>query len=113
MTTYFGGPSQLAAVPVSQFRSSYVFAASPLHESSFVEVIAPTGSVVMLDGEPVSSDSFVAVGSSGMSVGRQSLDPTAGVHVIRSDTPFGIVVYGYGTYAGYAYSGGLDLRGTR
>jgi hypothetical protein len=113
MTTYFGGPSQLAAVPVSQFRSSYVFAASPLHEGSFVEVIAPTGSIVMLDGEPVSADSFVAVGASGMSVGRQSLDPTAGVHSIRSDTPFGIVVYGHGSYASYAYCGGLDLRGTR
>jgi hypothetical protein len=113
LTTYFGGPSQLAAVPVSQFRSSYLFAASPLHENSYVEVIAQTGSVVTLDGEPIASDSFVAVGASGMSIGRQSLDPTAGVHAIRSDTPFGIVVYGHGSYASYAYSGGLDLRGTR
>ena len=113
LSTYFGGPSQLAAVPVSQFRSSYVFAASAFYDNAFVAVVAPTGSVVMLDGEPISSDSFVAVGASGMSVGRQTLDPTAGVHTIRSDTPFGIVVYGHGQYASYAYSGGLDLRGTR
>jgi hypothetical protein len=31
-------------------------------------------------------------------------------HEIHGDSPFGLVVYGYGSRTSYMYPGGLDLR---
>ena len=106
-----GGPSQLTLVPESQFLTRYLFAASPLHQTSYVYVVAPTGSDVTLDGEPVASSGFTVVGSSGMSWAKREL-PQAGngaLHEIKSDQPIGIVVNGFDSYSSYLYAGGLGL----
>jgi hypothetical protein len=33
-----------------------------------------------------------------------------GAHRIEGTAPFGILVYGFGSYTSYMYPGGLDLR---
>ncbi len=101
-----GDPSMSLAIPTEQYRSSYVFLAPTSYASSFVTVTAPTDVPVMLDGSAVTG--FASVGSTGFSASSASI--AGGVHTITSSAPFGIVVYGFGTYTSYMYPGGLDLN---
>jgi hypothetical protein len=104
-----GGPSQISLPAISQFRTSYTFAASPTFEANFASIVAPTGAMVSLDGQSIAASLFVAVGASGMSVAQVALTQNDKVHVLSSDKSVGLVVYGYSPYASYAYAGGLDL----
>jgi hypothetical protein len=45
-----GDPSQAFVVPSEQFRSSYVFLAPNDYTSSYVNVIAPAGASIAIDG---------------------------------------------------------------
>jgi len=103
-----GDPSISIAIPTAQFRTSYTFVASSTYDSNFVNVIATGTAQVFLDGEPLASTEFAALGSSSP-VARRQLSAT-GVHRMTSPRPFGIVVYGYGKDTSYMYPGGLDLR---
>jgi hypothetical protein len=105
-----GGPNQIAIPPVSQFRTSYSFAASPDYDTAFASIVAPTGAMVSLDGKPVPAASFLPVGASGMSVARVALTNNDKVHTLTADKAVGLVVYGFTPYASYAYAGGLDLK---
>jgi hypothetical protein len=104
-----GDPSMSLAIPTAQFRTHYVFLASSTYDSNFVNVIAPSGTSVTLDGAAVSASEFIAIGSSGFSVARHELGATD-FHEIASSSAFGIVVYGYGKDTSYMYPGGLDLK---
>jgi hypothetical protein len=106
-----GGPSQVAVVATSQFETSYAFAAGPNYLNNFVTIVAPTGAAVTLDGHPIDSSNFMAVGASGMSVAHSPLNAQNDkLHVVSADKPVGVVVNGYTSYASYAYPAGLDLR---
>ena len=71
-------------------------------------VIAQCGAcTVQLDGQPVQKP-FTAIGGTGYAVARVPV--AGGTHHIVSDSPFGVVVYGYGAYTSYMYPGGLDLN---
>jgi hypothetical protein len=103
-----GDPGQSLAVPVEQFRKQYVFLAPENYSKSFVDVTAPIGSQVTLDGSPIAADAFSPIGESGWAVARVELAAT-GVHSAASDKSFGISVYGYGDWTSYIYPGGLNL----
>ena len=106
-----GDPAMALAVPVDQYRTSYMFHAPTNYESNYVDVTAPMGAAIMLDGAPVSG--FTPIGSSGFGLARVyplTAGPLAdGNHTITGDMAFGIQVYGYGQYTSYWYPGGLDL----
>jgi hypothetical protein len=106
-----GDPAMTIAVPVEQFRTAYRFHAPTNYQTNFVDVTAPNGAAVMLDGTAVH---FVPLGGTGYQVARVTplLSGPAhdGDHYIVSTMPFGISVYGYGQYTSYWYPGGLDLR---
>jgi hypothetical protein len=105
-----GDPSMSLAVPNDQYRSDYLFHAPVSYETNFVNLTAPVGATVNLDGNPVPASAFVAIGGSGFAVARVALsDGAAGNHHAESSMPFGISVYGYGQYTSYWYPGGLDL----
>jgi hypothetical protein len=104
-----GDPSQGLAVPTAQFRTQYVFLAPNSYDQNYVNVIAPAGAVVELDGVNIPDNEFEPVGASGMSVARHALD-RAEFHSIESSQPFGIEIYGYGQYTSYMYPGGLDVK---
>jgi len=104
-----GDPSLSMAIPTKQFRANYIFIASHTYYVNFVNVIAPSGATVTLDGAPIDSSEFSAIGGSGYSVARHQLSTTDN-HSITAPQPFGIVVYGYGKQTSYMYPGGLDLR---
>ncbi|HTJ41445.1 MAG TPA: IgGFc-binding protein [Kofleriaceae bacterium] len=104
-----GDPAMALAVATDQYRSSYLFHAPTNYTSNFVQVTAPTGATVMLDGAPVSA-TFTPIGGSGFGVARVALSNTGtGNHSMSGTMPFGIQVYGYGQYTSYWYPGGLNL----
>jgi hypothetical protein len=105
-----GSPNQLAVVPLAQFRTAYSFVVSPQFTTNSVVITAPTGTAVLLDGQPVPSEKFIPVGASGMSIARLVVTQANRVHAVSSDKPVGIVIHGIAPYASYAYPGGLDLR---
>ena len=110
-----GDPAFMLQVPTEQFRRDYVFLSPNTYEHDYVDIIAPLGASVTLDGNPVTL-STAGVGASGLSV--TSLTLQDGVHTIDSDMEVGVMVYGYGGPPGgnpstqnvsYGYPAGLDL----
>ena len=106
-----GDPAMALAVPAEQFRSSYLFHAPVSYESNYVDVTAPMGATVSLDGgAPLT---FTPIGGSGYGLARVQalgLGPgNDGNHNIQGNMGFGITVYGYGQYTSYWYPGGLNL----
>jgi hypothetical protein len=106
-----GDPAMTLAVPVEQFRTEYLFHAPTNYESNYVDVTAPVGATVTLDGAPLS---FAPIGSTGYALSRVyplGAGPNNdGNHQIQGTMSFGITVYGYGQYTSYWYPGGLDLN---
>ncbi|MGE0787932.1 MAG: IgGFc-binding protein [Sandaracinaceae bacterium] len=101
-----GDPAMSFAIPTEQFRSEYTFLAPSTFERSFVNVTAPTGANVTIDGTPVSG--WRPVGGSGFQTAR--VETAGGTHAISGSQPFGIVVYGFGSYTSYMSPGGLDFE---
>ncbi len=105
--TWVGDPSLSLVVPSEQFRTSYTFVTPDTFVESYVNIIAPLGSMVMLDGTQLVSE-FEPVGMSGMGVARVPMQ--GGQHQLEGQQGFGIVVYGFAPYTSYMYPGGLDLQ---
>jgi hypothetical protein len=106
-----GDPAMSLAIATPQFRSNYQFIAPPSYAENWVNVIAPNGAAVTVDGANVTG--FAPIGSSsGYSVAHVALctGGCSGVHSAASASPFGIEVYGYGLYTSYMYPGGLNLN---
>jgi hypothetical protein len=109
-----GDPAFILQVPVDQFRTDYVFLTPPTYQTDYVDVIAPIGAVVLLDGSPLTLD-VTPIGAT-----NHTLTSTViadGRHVIASNEPVGVVVYGYGgpddmsdtRNVSYGYPAGLNL----
>jgi hypothetical protein len=106
-----GDPAMAVAVPTEQYRTSYLFHAPTNYTTNFVNITAPTNTVVVLDGATVPAASFSAIGATGFSFARVPLSNAGnGNHSITSTAKAGITVYGYGQYTSYWYPGGLDLN---
>lgn len=103
-----GDPAMGSGVPVFQARSVYTFLTPDTYTYNFVNIVAPEGAAVSLDGAPVGG--WAAVGSSGYSVARVPL--TAGSHLATSegDVGFGIMSYGYASYTSYLFPGGMNIE---
>ena len=106
-----GDPAMTLAVPIEQFRSSYIFHTPPTYETNYVDVIAETGAIVLLNGIPTAMTPIAGTDYSLSRVQGLGLGPNGdGSHVIEGTKPLGISVYGYGTFTSYWYPGGLDLQ---
>lgn len=104
-----GDPSMALAVATAQYRDEYLVHAPTNYESNYINIVAPMGAMVVLDGAPVVN--FTGIGSTGYGVARVALDNSGdGNHTLSGDEPFGVHVYGYGQYTSYWYPGGLDLE---
>jgi len=107
-----GDPSFGIVVPLVQYRQRYTFLAPETIPLSYVNVVKPVGALVdtvYLDGVPIEESAFgPAVGGSAFGVARLLID--GGGHVIESDGPVGISVYGYASFTSYLYPGGLNLN---
>ncbi|HEY8375652.1 MAG TPA: IgGFc-binding protein, partial [Nannocystis sp.] len=104
-----GDPAMVYAVPIEQYRDQYLFHAPINYEKNYVNIVAPTGASVTLDGNAVGN--FTPIGGSGYGVARVVLPNNVdGNHEISANAKIGISVYGYGQYTSYWYPGGLDLK---
>lgn len=103
-----GDPAMILSVPTEQFRKEFIFLTPNSYLEDYVNVVAPTGAVVQLDGQTVAPAQFATVGASGHGVYRTRVSD--GVHVVKSDQPVGLVVYGYDDDVSYGYPGGLGLE---
>jgi hypothetical protein len=102
-----GDPAFILSVPITQFRSDFVFLAPDKYAFDYVSVIAPTTANVFFDDVPV--DLWETVGDSLMwQVARFPIGD--GVHLLIADEPVGVIVYGYDSYVSYGYPGGLNLN---
>lgn len=104
-----GDPAMALAVATDQYRTQYLFHAPTNYEVSYVNIAAPVGATVTLDGTDLTA--FTPIGATGYGALRVLLgDGAQGNHHISSEDPFGITVYGYGHATSYWYPGGLDLQ---
>ncbi len=107
-----GDPAMALSVPVEQYRMFYLFHAPTNYTTNYVDITAPTGATVMLDGVAVTN--FTPIGTTGYSLAR--ITPLGagpandGNHSITGSMPIGISVYGYGMDTSYWYPGGLNLE---
>ncbi len=109
-----GDPSLSIAVATAQFRDNYQFVAPANYAQNWVNVIAPSGATVAVDGVNVPNNQYTPIGASGYGVAHVSLCANNscqnnGVHLVSGNKPFGIEVYGYGAYTSYMFPGGLNL----
>jgi hypothetical protein len=105
-----GDPSMLAMPPVDQFQFSYIFLTPGTYPFDFINLVAPVGTAITLDGNPLTS-TCTPIGAIGgvtfCAIVHQVAD---GVHRISGDKKFGLVVSGFGDFASYAYLGGVGLE---
>jgi hypothetical protein len=105
-----GDPSQSMVASVEQFRTKYVFLAPDDYDTSFIDVVAPSGAELVLDKATVNYGSRSPI-ADGYDVWRVGLLNTAnGAHTLEASTGVGIQVLGYGLYTSYQYPGGLNLK---
>ena len=106
-----GDPAFILQVPSDQFRDRYVFLIPPTYTNDYVDVVAPLGASVTIDGElQVMSTELIG----GTEFTRTSFLIADGSHVLQASEPVGISVYGYGGgnafRVSYGYPGGLNLN---
>jgi hypothetical protein len=79
----------------------------PTYPQSFLNIVAPAGTPLLLDEQPLMGTPEVVSGHD-----VYTLPIAAGAHRLRSPTSvaFGIKVYGIAEYTSYMYPGGLDLQ---
>ena len=102
-------PAMLVAVPSAQYRSDYLFFAETGWTANYVDVIAPDGAAVEVDGAPVTG--LQPIGATGFSLAHVKLSNAGdGAHTVSADDKVGISVYGVLNFGSYWYPGGLDLE---
>jgi hypothetical protein len=108
-----GDPSESLLASVEQFRTKYVFLAPSDYQENFVDVVAPIGTVVVMDGLPLlwTGVHEIADGYGTMRISLSGINPSAlGAHVLIASAPVGMQVIGYGMFTSYQYPGGLNLK---
>ena len=102
-------PAMLLTVPLDQYRSSYLFFAATSWQANFVDIIAPAGAQVTVDGQAIGN--FSPIGMTGFSVAHVGLSNAGnGNHTVEANADVGIGVYGVQSFGSYWYPGGLDLE---
>jgi hypothetical protein len=102
-----GDPAFTLAAPIEQWRRDYIVLTPQAYNSGdFLNIIAPTGSEVTIDGNIVEGWAPVAEGT--FSVAKVPVED--GTHTLVSEAQFTVVAYGYDSDVSYAYPGGLNLE---
>lgn len=107
----YSDPFMMLIPPSEQFLDNYTFnTLSSGFYNGYVNIVIPSGdtSTIVIDGELVDTSLFQPIGLSGFSGAQVKLDP--GSHNIQAPVPFGIYVYGFGSYDSYGYPGGMAFE---
>ncbi len=107
--TPLGDPSLSLPVTVPQYRAKYVFLAPTDYKSNFVDIVAPAGATLTLDGQDRSSE-LAPIDGTDFLAARIELDAgDNGQHTLVASKPVGLQILGYGENTTYQYPGGLNL----
>ena len=88
-----GAPALTIATPVERFRRDHTLHASPYWSWTDVDVVAPAGAAVTLDGEPLTD--WSPIGGSDLAHAHVRLFPLGEPdHELAADVPIGAQVYG-------------------
>jgi len=102
-------PAMIGVPPIEQYRSRYFFLTPDDYARDYVDVVAPAGASVSIDGTAL--EGFTPVGDVAGTewlVARSEL-ALDGTHVVEADRPVALLVYGWDRYVSYGYPAGLDL----
>jgi hypothetical protein len=108
-----GDPFMITIPPYSQFETSYTITTPVNSKTTFenyVNLVVPKSAVglVAIDGTPVPASEYNPIGTSDFEGAQVDLPP--GSHVITGNgEPFGAFMYGFSSYNGYGYFGGMSL----
>lgn len=121
--TNIGDPFMMISPAVEQYDNSYRFinvqafdptltqvAGGLIFEDHFVTIVTSVQATnkIFIDNTLVPSQAFQPIGNSGYAFAN--IQVQSGVHTARSDSVFGLYVYGYGLANSYGYIGGGKLR---
>lgn len=101
-----GDPAFLLNIATSQYESEYIVYVPAGFGSNYLNITAPAGAVIRLDGQVVAG-SGAAIGTTNWRVFKPSV--SGGIHRVVADRPVGLSVYGYDSSVSYAYPGGIAL----
>lgn len=102
-----GDPTLVLVPPLKQFRNEYVFLTPDKYARDFINLIAPDGASVTLDGTLVPAANFKAIAGTGWRVAR--IEVGDGVHSVAATAAVGVITYGYDRDVSYGYAAGLNL----
>ena len=104
-----GDPALIVVPSLEQLNTRYVFLTPSGYETDVVDIVAPEGANVELDGEMVDGwRELPELGGHTWALARVRLDP--GAHVLVSDDAVAITVFGYDRDVSYAYAGGSAIE---
>ena len=98
-----GDPAETFSIPVEQYRTSYFFLVPSTFTKSYVDVVGPHGTTLVLDGVPTTN---VQSDAGNYTVTRLPIGP--GAHTLVASQPVGAQVMGYDTFTAYAYPAGTS-----
>lgn len=111
---YFGDSAQCLGdanmaplAPIEQYLRDYIFYVPQTYAYDFINVTAPLGTTLTLDGMGV-TEVLRPIGAGPL--GRLILRVRPGSHRIAGDMPFGLLGYGYSYATSYTYVAGLNLE---
>jgi hypothetical protein len=78
------------------------------YSTNWTTVIRPAGVAVTADGAAMSDGEFTPVGDGTWEFAYHEV--ATGTHTFKSEEPFGLMVYGYGSVTAYGYPGGMKLE---
>lgn len=102
-----GDPAFLLAIPVEQWRQSYVFLTPNKYAMNYISIAAPLDAEVVLNGKALSPDYWKKVSQD---FKWTRLFVAEGTHTLTSSKPVAVEVYGWDQYVSYGYPAGLDLK---
>lgn len=114
---FLGDPLMMIVPPYEQFLANYTVstpAVTPIlsaqrFDRNFINIVAPDEAVglIEIDGVPIPRERFVTIGNSGFSGVQQAVE--LGAYNLAGPLPFGVFVYGFGSFDSYGYVGGQSL----
>jgi len=98
-----------------RYRDNYTFLVPDAYERDYITIIAPDDTTFTFDGEALTEEDVVTRGGFVVPIGTSGFKSVRflvsdGPHVLDTDKPVGLNVYGFSPSVSYAYPGGLDLQ---
>ncbi len=114
---FLGDPLMMIVPPAEQFLASYTVSTPAItsnlsaqrFDRNFINILAPNEAVgqIQVDGVPIPADRFTDIGISGFSGAQHPI--SLGAYDLAGPLPFGVFVYGFGSFDSYGYVGGQSL----